>query len=377
MERYLKSFIQEDLNKKIILITGPRQSGKTTLSRMLKDEYDYFNYDNADDRVSLYEKSWDRSKPLVIFDELHKLKNWKSWLKGIYDTEGIPPSIVVTGSAKLDTYKKVGDSLAGRFFQFRMHPLDLKEIKSFLNPEDIESELDRLMMFGGFPEPLLNGTERFYNRWKKSHLDIILKQDLLDLENVQQITQIETLIQLLRHRAGSPVSYSSLAQDLQCSDKTVKRWLTILENMYVIFCVPPFHKNIARAIQKAPKYYFYDTGQVIGDPGIKLENTVACALQKEIHFREDCFGEERKLFYIKDKEGKEIDFCIASDNIPSLFLEVKWNDDNLSPNFQKFIKMFPGIKMVQISKLLKREKTYENGAELRHAPSWLSEFTLP
>lgn len=377
MERYLKSFIQEDLNKKIILLTGPRQSGKTTLSRMLKDEYDYFNYDNADDRVSLHEKSWDRSKSLVIFDELHKLKNWKSWLKGIYDTEGITPSIVVTGSAKLDTYKKVGDSLAGRFFQFRVHPLDLKEIKSFLNPEDIDSELDRLMMLGGFPEPLLNGTERFYNRWKKSHLDIILKQDLIDLENVQQITQIETLIQLLRHRAGSPVSYSSLARDLQCSDKTIKRWLTILENMYVIFCVPPFHRNIARAIQKSPKYYFYDTGQVIGDPGIRLENTVACAIQKEIHFREDCFGEERKLFYIKDKEGKEIDFCIASDNIPSLFLEVKWNDDNLSPNFQKFIKMFPGTKMVQISKLLKREKTYENGAELRHASSWLSEFALP
>lgn len=377
MERYLKNFIQEDLDKKIILLTGPRQSGKTTLSKMLKDEYDYFNYDNADDRVSLHEKSWDRSKSLVIFDELHKLKNWKSWLKGIYDTEGIPPSIVVTGSAKLDTYKKVGDSLAGRFFQFRMHPFDLKEIKSFLNPEDIDSELDRLMMVGGFPEPFLNGTERFYNRWKKSHLDIILKQDLIDLENVQQITQIETLIQLLRHRAGSPVSYSSLAQDLQCSDKTIKRWLTILENMYVIFCVPPFHKNIARAIQKSPKYYFYDTGQVIGDPGIRLENTVACAIQKEIHFREDCFGEERKLFYIKDKEGKEIDFCIASDNIPSLFLEVKWNDDNLSPNFQKFIKMFPEIKMVQISKLLKREKTYANGAELRHASRWLSEFTLP
>jgi uncharacterized protein len=377
MERYLKNFIQEDLDKKIILLTGPRQSGKTTLSRMLKDEYDYFNYDNTDDRGSLHDKSWDRSKPLVIFDELHKLKNWKSWLKGVYDTEGIPPSIVVTGSAKIDTYKKVGDSLAGRFFQFRIHPLDLKEIKSLLNPEDIDSALDKLLMLGGFPEPLLNGTERFYNRWKKSHLDIILKQDLIDLENVQQITQIETLIQLLRHRAGSPVSYSSLAQDLQCSDKTIKRWLTILENMYVIFSVPPFHKNIARAIQKSPKFYFYDTGQVIGDNGIKLENAVACAIQKEIHFREDCFGEERKLFYIKDKEGKEIDFCIASDNIPSLFLEVKWNDDNLSPNFSKFNKAFPDIKMIQISKLLKREKTYENGAELRHASRWLSEFILP
>ena len=340
MERYLKEYVQEDLDKKIILLTGPRQTGKTILSRMLKSEFDYFNFDNIDDRVSLHEKSWDRSKPLIIFDELHKLKNWKSWLKGIYDAEGIPPSIVVTGSAKLDTYKKVGDSLAGRFFQFRMHPLDLKEIKSFLKPENLDSELDKLLLLGGFPEPFLNGTQRFYNRWKKSHLDIILKQDLIDLENVQQITQIETLIQMLKLRVGSPISYSSLAQDLQCSDKTVKRWLTILENMYVIFKVPPFHKNIARAIQKAPKYYFYDTGQVLGDSGIKLENAVACAIHKEIHFREDCFGEERTLFYVKNKEGKEIDFCVASNNIPSLLLEVKWNDNSLSPNFKQFRNFF-------------------------------------
>ena len=215
MERYLKKYIKEDLDKKIILITGPRQTGKTTLSKMLKDDYDYFNFDNIDDRLSLQEKSWDRSKSLVIFDELHKLKNWKSWLKGVYDTEGIPPSILVTGSAKLDTYKKVVDSLAGRFFQFRMHPLDLKEIKFFLKSENLDSELDKLMQLGGFPEPFLNGTQRYYNRWKKSHLDIILKQDLIDLENVQQITQIETLIQLLKHRVGSPISYSSLAQDDQ------------------------------------------------------------------------------------------------------------------------------------------------------------------
>lgn len=377
MERYLKEYVQEDLDKKIILLTGPRQTGKTILSRMLKSEFDYFNFDNIDDRVSLHEKSWDRSKPLIIFDELHKLKNWKSWLKGIYDTEGIPPSIVVTGSAKLDTYKKVGDSLAGRFFQFRMHPLDLKEIKSFLKPENLDSELDKLLLLGGFPEPFLNGTQRFYNRWKKSHLDIILKQDLIDLENVQQITQIETLIQMLKLRVGSPISYSSLAQDLQCSDKTVKRWLTILENMYVIFKVPPFHKNIARAIQKAPKYYFYDTGQVLGDSGIMLENAVACAIHKEIHFREDCFGEERTLFYVKNKEGKEIDFCVASNNIPSLLLEVKWNDNSLSPNFKQFRNFFPDVKMVQISKTLNREKTFPGGEELRNASKWLSELSLP
>ena len=376
MQRYLTKYIQEDLDKKIILLTGPRQTGKTTLSKMLKTNYDYFNFDSLDDRLSLQNKSWDRSKDLIIFDELHKLKNWKSWLKGIYDTEGIPPSLLVTGSAKLDTYRKVGDSLAGRFFQFRMHPLDLKEIYTFLNPENLETELDKLLISGGFPEPFLNGTTRFYNRWKKSHLDIIVKQDLIDLENVQQIVQIETLIQLLKSRVGSPVSYSALARDLQCSDKTVKRWLTILENMYVIFKVPPFHKNIARAIQKAPKFYFYDTGQVIGDQGIRLENTVACAIQKEIHFQEDCLGETKNLFYLKNKNGREIDFCITLDDIPSLMVEVKWKDENLSPNFEIFRKFFPKITMIQLTKKLKKEKTFPNGAQIRKAHNWLSKLKL-
>ena len=275
MKRYLEKYVLEDLKNKIVLLTGPRQTGKTTLSKMLVTGFDYFNFDNKEDRLNLLEKSWDRSKDLIIFDELHKLRNWKSWLKGIYDTEGIPPSIIVTGSAKLDAYRKVGDSLAGRFFQFRLHPLDLKEIQNTLKPENLEAELDRLLNTGGFPEPFLNGSSRYYNRWKKSHLDIIIKQDLIDLENVQQITLIETLIQLLKKQVGSPVSYSSLARDLQCSDKTIKRWLTILENMYVIFRVTPFHKNIARSILKTPKFYFYDTGQVVGDPGAKLENLVA------------------------------------------------------------------------------------------------------
>jgi predicted AAA+ superfamily ATPase len=377
MKRYLTKYIQEDLATKIVLLTGPRQTGKTTLSKMLKSDYDYFNFDSLEDRLSLQEKSWDRSKDLVIFDELHKLKNWKSWLKGVYDTEGIPPSLLVTGSAKLDTYRKVGDSLAGRFFQFRMHPLDLKEIKIFVNPKNLETELDKLLEIGGFPEPFLNGTNRFYNRWKKSHLDIILKQDLIDLENVQQIIQIETLIQLLKNRVGNPVSYSSLARDLQCSDKTVKRWLTILENMYVIFKVPPFHKNIARAIQKAPKFYFYDTGQVIGDPGIKLENTVACAIQKEIHFREDCFGEEKKVYYLKNKDGREIDFCTTANDSPSLMVEVKWKDGTLSSNFEIFKKFFPQIKMIQVTKELRKEKTFPNGVEIRTAHKWLADLCLP
>jgi len=343
---------------------------------MLDEDFDYFNFDNPQHRLDLLDRSWDRKKSLIIFDELHKLKNWKSWIKGIYDTEGIPPSLVVTGSAKLDTYKKVGDSLAGRFFQFRLHPLDLKEIKNLDDNIHLEETLDKLLEMGGFPEPYLNGQLRFYKRWKRSHLDIIIRQDLIDLENVRQITAIETLIQLLRRRVGSPVSYSSLARDLQTSDKTIKRWLIILENMYVIFRVTPFHQNIARSILKAPKFYFYDTGQVIGSQGTRLENLTACALLKEIQFREDCFGEEMQLYYLQTKDGKEIDFFINKENSPFLMLEVKWADNNMSKNFSLFDRCLQGARKIQIVKEIEREKTYPNGLEIRQAASWLSALSF-
>ena len=376
MKRSIEDFIRKDLKRKIVLLTGPRQTGKTTLAKMLDKSFDYFNYDNAEHRLSLMEKSWDRAKPLVIFDELHKMKNWKSWLKGIYDTETIPPSLIVTGSAKLDAYKKVGDSLAGRFFEFRLHPFDLKEIKRGLGPDNLEEKLDRLLTLGGFPEPYLENDESYYNRWKRSHLDIILKQDLIDLENVQQIISIETLIQLLKKKVGSPISYSSLAEDLQCSDKTIKRWLTILETLYVVFRVPPFHRNISRSILKAPKYYFYDTGQVNNEPGMRLENLVACALLKEMHFREDCLGEKWNLYFLKNKDGREIDFLITKNEKPALMLEVKWSDAERSPNFSFFEKYLAGTKKIQVVKELKREKTYPDAVEIRIAQNWLSEMRL-
>ena len=376
MERILEKFITADLPDKIVLLTGPRQSGKTTLSMMLSKEYDYLNFDNMDHRIDISEKSWDRSKPLVIFDELHKMKQWKSWLKGVYDTEKNPPAILVTGSAKLDTYKKVGDSMAGRFFQYRLHPLDLKEIRAVLQPENLNTALTTLMDVGGFPEPYIKGKKRFYNRWKRSHLDIILRQDLLDLESVRQISSMETLIQLLRKRVGSPISYKSLAEDLLCSDKTIKRWLTILENMYVIFRVTPYHKNIARSLTKAPKIYFCDTGQVIGDDGIKLENLTACALLKEIHFQEDCYGETVALHYARTKDGKEIDFLVLKDETPFMLLEVKLSDDRPSRHFSHFGRYFSDIKKIQIVKDLEREKTFPDGVEVRDAAGWLAGVSL-
>ncbi len=376
MERYLNKYIRLDLPRKIILLSGPRQSGKTTISKMLSTDYDYLNYDNPEHRVALLERSWDRERELVILDELHKQKNWKSWLKGIYDTEGIPPAMIVTGSARLDVHRKAGESLAGRFFPFRLHPLDLKEIKKYLPESDIQSAFERLLLCGGFPEPYLEGSRRYYNRWKRTHLDIILRQDIVAVENIQQITTIETLIQLLRKRVGSPLSYSSLARDLQCSDRSVKRWLKILENMYVVFKVTPYHRNIARSLLKSPKYYFYDTGQVAGNEGVKLENLTACALLKECHFIEDCLGEQLSLFYLRTRDGREMDFFITCEDVPSLMVEVKWADSSLSPHFGSFSKKFSDIKQVQLVGKLNREKTFPGGVAIRKAANWLADFTL-
>jgi hypothetical protein len=310
---------------------------------------------------------------LVIFDELHKMKNWKSWLKGIYDTRGLTPPMLVTGSARLDTARKVGDSLAGRFFQFRLHPLDLKEVKADLAPQDA---FDRLLKFGGFPEPFLKGEEIFYNRWKKSHLDIILRQDLLDLESVRSIADLETLIELLRRRVGSPVSCNSLAGDLQRDPKTIKRWLELLERMYVVFKVTPYHKNIARSLLKEPKYYFYDTGQVSGEAGAKLENMVAGALLKELHFLEDTMGRSCMLHYLRDKEGREIDFLVMIDKRPVLMIEVKWSEDSLSRNFSVFSKYLPRTPGVQLVGKLDREKSYDSGTRILKAAPWLAGMDL-
>lgn len=368
MKRYLEEKIKKDLGKKIILLSGPRQAGKTTLSKMLDPDFDYLNFDYAEHRLMINEKSWDRKKSLLILDEIHKKKNWKSFLKGIYDVEGLEPPIIVTGSARLDTIRKTGDSLAGRYFHFRLHPLDIKELKNIVEPE---KALEKLKFFGGFPEPFLKNSNSFYKRWQRSHIDIILRQDLVDLESVRSISQIETLIELLKRRVGSPVSYASLARDIECSPKSIKNWLQILENLYIVFPVRPYHKNIGRAILKEPKYYFFDTGLIENSNGAQIENIAACAFIKELHFVEDVYGVKTSINFIKNKQGKEIDFFIQIEG-RQLLIEIKSNDDSLSTNFKIFEKFLPEAEKIQLVDGMKKEKTYPDKTEIRKLASWLS-----
>ncbi len=374
MDRYLNKALSEDMGDKILLLTGPRQCGKTTLSKMLNPDFQYINYDLAEHRLLLKEKSWDRQKALVIFDELHKMNHWKAWLKGIYDVEGLPPALLVTGSAKLNAFRKVGDSLAGRHFQFRLHPLDLKEALAFTDLDRDEC-FDRLMNVGGFPEPFLKGTTQFYNRWKRSHTNLILREDLLTLSAVRDIQSIETLIELLRSRVGNPVSANSLARDLQKSPNTIQHWLKLLEDLYVIFKVAPFHKNIARALLKEPKYYFYDNAMVEGNEGIKLENLVACALLKETQRCQDVEGEDFAMHYIRNKDGQEIDFLITQENRPCKLIEVKWKDASLSPNFKKFLPE-ESLSRVQVVGELVQNKSFPTGERIDSAKDFLAVVLL-
>jgi predicted AAA+ superfamily ATPase len=368
VNRAIYPYVQKDLKKKIVLLTGPRQSGKTTFSSQL-GAADYLNYDNPEHRIRIRNQEWDRESRLVIFDELHKMDNWKLYLKGIFDVEGIPPSLFVTGSSKLDVFRKVGDSLAGRFFKYRMHPFDLKEVYQQFNTSPDEL-LETMLKVGNFPEPFIAGNDSFYRRWKKTHMDIILRQDLIDLSLIQDIPKLEHLIEILKRRVGSTISYSNIARDIEKDPNTVKRWIQLLENLYIIFKVTPYSKNISRSLLKDSKYYFYDVGQVIGDSQ-KLENIVACALLKDCHFQEDVSGYDSTLHFLRTKDGKEIDFLTVVDDQPRLLIEVKESDTNLSPNFNHFLPLFQTVKAVQLVKNTNRNTNFKNGCRLEKLSEWL------
>lgn len=369
MERYLLESLRELLERKMILLMGPRQVGKTTLSKAVTKDFAYYNYDIKKDLRVFKDLDWDRSKSLVIFDELHKMKKWKLWLKGVYDSGSTDEqNFLITGSARLDVAKKMGDSLAGRYFSLRLNPLDLKELANY---GSLESNYKRLLSVGGFPEPFFEGTSRFYGLWSKSHFDAILRQDLVTLENVRDIDGIEMLVELLSSRVGSLISYTSLSEDLGRDDKTVKRWLTLLEQMYIVFRVSPFSKNLARGIKKAGKYYFYDLGRVDGDEAQKLENLVALALKKEIEFLEDTEGRRGELHFIQTKEKKEIDFLVLQKQKPAQLFEVKLSDGSPSKNFEYFEKIFSSAKKVQLVRNLDREYVSAKRIEVRSALEYL------
>ena len=353
--RYITSHILDDLKRKMVFVGGPRQVGKTTLAKaILANNYPagrYLNWDFDEDRQDILQKRWSTDNPLLIFDELHKFPKWKGWIKGIYDVSHDLHSFLVTGSARLDVYRRGGDSLLGRYHYWRLHPFTLDEIPKGISPKDA---FERLMTLGGFPEPFLEGDERIARRWRRERFDRVLREDVRDLEPVRDIQLLSIFLDLLRHRVGGLVVLSNLARDLEISPKTAKAWLETLERMYLVFSVRPYTKSLPRAVRKPPKVYFFDNGDVLGDEGARFENLVATSLLKRLHYLEDSQGYKYELRYIRDKEGREVDFAIVKEGELEELIEVKYSDDSIARSLSYYADRLNPRKATQIVAEIKR-----------------------
>ncbi|MEK6557183.1 MAG: ATP-binding protein, partial [Candidatus Margulisiibacteriota bacterium] len=270
MERQLESLILKDLKKKMVFLTGPRQVGKTYLAKEIMTSFAspiYLNYDQVNDARTIQSQSWPLTADILVFDEIHKMKNWKNYLKGVFDTRQPNQAVLVTGSSRMETFRQTGSSLAGRYFHYRLYPFSVKEMKA---PSSVNERLEKLNQLGGFPEPLLSDSEQEASRWRNQYATDLIREDILDFSQIHEVRAMRLLLELLRSRVGSSLSYKSLAEDLQISPNTVRKYVSILESLYIVFLITPYHRNIARSILKEPKLYFYDTGMVNGDVGKQL-----------------------------------------------------------------------------------------------------------
>lgn len=345
--RYIEAPIVEDLTKKMVFISGPRQVGKTTLANALgKNHYattSYLSWDNPEHRKTILESRFNPHAKLLIFDELHKYRYWKRDLKGLYDTSHDRFAIIVTGSARLDLYRRGGDSLMGRYHAWRLHPFTLAEIADGRTPALVPFQelifeqktpssnhtlFESLRVFGGFPEPFLAQDEKTLHRWQNERLDRMIKEDIRDIESVRDLSALQVLVQLLPNKVGALLSLNSLREDLLVAHKTITLWIDILERFYYHFRVYPFTSNPIKSLRRQPKMYLWDWSQVEKESA-RFENMVASHLLKLVHFLYDGEGHKAELFYLRDVDGREVDFLVAIGRKPWFAVEVKQSDTDL------------------------------------------------
>ncbi len=359
--RYLRPQIERDLSAKMVFVAGPRQVGKTTLARSLEGAgAGYLNWDVAEHREQILRR---RLPPtdLWVFDEIHKFRTWRNYLKGLYDGRRPGQRILVTGSARLDLYRFGGDSLQGRYHLLRLHPLSVAELGL-----TTAAELGDLLTLGGFPEPYFSGSETEARRWSREYRTLLVREEVAGLERVTDLGTLELLALALPDRVGSPLSINALREDLHVSHKTVARWVEILERLYAVFRLAPFGGPRLRAVRKEQKHYHLDWS-VVPAEGPRFENLVACHLLKWVHHGQDAEGRDLELRYFRDVDRREVDFVVTEGRRPLLLVECKWDDAEVDRGLRYLKARFPEAQAWQVSAVGRQD--YVTPEAIRVAPA--------
>ncbi len=351
--RYLESNIKEDLKEKMVFVGGPRQVGKTTMAQLIGEKnysgFDYLNWDSREDQKKILDSRFATGAKLLIFDEIHKYRPWKNYIKGEFDKNKEKYNILVTGSARLDLYRRGGDSLMGRYHYYRLHPFSLAEVigkadkkieilkvLKFINdPKNTAEVFSDLFTFGGFPEPFFKKKPAALRRFHNERVERLIKEDIRDIEQVRDLSALQVLTAILPEKVGSLLSLNSLREDLMVAHKTISLWMDILERFYYHFRIYPFASSFFKSLRKEPKMYLWDWSQVENEAH-KLENIVASHLLKFVHFIYDTEGYKAELFFLRDLEGKEVDFLVTINKKPWFAVEVKSQDKTVSKNLIYF-----------------------------------------
>ncbi len=355
-KRIYDSVLEDHLakNRQMAFVSGPRQVGKTTTCRAHADRS--LNWDDLDDREVLLAGSsriaeslglsrLSAKAPVVLLDELHKFSRWKTLLKGFFDSYSERVKILVTGSSRMDTYRRVGDSLMGRYFCYRMHPFsvaetltrDLPDFDVVVRPpkKPRSSEWKALWVHGGFPEPFIRREARFTRRWRGLRKQQLLREDIRDLTQLQHLNQIEMLVEMLELRSGQQIVLNHLAKSVRTGAESLRRWLEVLSGFYFGFLVRPWFRNVSRSLRKEPKWFLRDWSGV-QDEGAKGETFVACHLLKAVEGWNDLGLGTFQLCYLRDKAKREVDFVVIRDGNPWFLVEVKTRESSLAPSLSYF-----------------------------------------
>ncbi len=361
MDRYLTRQVKADLARKMVFVGGPRQVGKTTLAkRLLGKSQGFLNWDNDQDRERILRHTLPATR-LWVFDELHKYRSWRNYLKGLYDKNAGRHRILVTGSARLDFYRFGGDSLQGRYHYLRLHPLSVAELGI-----KTAEEFNRLLTLGGFPEPFLSGSQAQARRWSREYRTRLVRDEITSLERVHDLGNLELLSLRLPELVGSPLSINALREDLRLNHSTVARWIDIFERLYAIFRLAPFGSPKIRAVKKEQKHYHLDWS-VVPNEAARFENLVAAHLLKWVHFEQDANGRELDLRYFRDTDGREVDFVVTEDRRPIQFIECKWKDAEVSTGLCYLKTRFPHVESFQL--LAVGDRDYVSGDGIRVCPA--------